>query len=234
MTVTPSDREHLAADYALGLLDGAELAEARALERSDAAFRAEVAAWLGRLAPMLDEVEAVKPPATALAAIERHIAPPAPSNVIDINRRLNRWKAFAATASAIAASLALVLVTRPPNQVAPVAPPAAPMVAAIGGEQGAAMIASWSADSRSLVVIPAKAVPAPAGRTHELWLIAADGVPKSMGVMPDGTMRMTVPMPMAARLADGVTLAVSEEPLGGSPTGLPTGPVIATGKLQRA
>ncbi|MEO1162117.1 MAG: anti-sigma factor, partial [Pseudomonadota bacterium] len=33
-------------------------------------------------------------------------------------------------------------------------------------------------------------------------------------------------------LGDGITLAVSLEPAGGSPTGTPTGPVIATGKLQ--
>jgi anti-sigma-K factor RskA len=38
---------------------------------------------------------------------------------------------------------------------------------------------------------------------------------------------------MAAQLAEGATLALSVEPTGGSPTGLPTGAVIAAGKLQR-
>ena len=35
-------------------------------------------------------------------------------------------------------------------------------------------------------------------------------------------------------MAAGVTLAISVEPLGGSPTGKPTGPVILSGKLQAA
>jgi anti-sigma-K factor RskA len=34
-----------------------------------------------------------------------------------------------------------------------------------------------------------------------------------------------------ARIIQGVDLAVTREPLGGSPTGLPTGPVIANGVL---
>jgi anti-sigma-K factor RskA len=35
------------------------------------------------------------------------------------------------------------------------------------------------------------------------------------------------------RVAAQATLAVSVEPPGGSPTGLPTGPVIASGKLTK-
>ena len=37
-----------------------------------------------------------------------------------------------------------------------------------------------------------------------------------------------------ARMIAGATLAVSVEPQGGSPTGLPTGPVVATGTLATA
>jgi anti-sigma-K factor RskA len=33
-------------------------------------------------------------------------------------------------------------------------------------------------------------------------------------------------------LVAGATLAISVEPIGGSPTGQPTGPVILTGKLM--
>ena len=35
------------------------------------------------------------------------------------------------------------------------------------------------------------------------------------------------------RIAPGATLAISVEPRGGSPTGLPTGPVVATGVVAR-
>jgi anti-sigma-K factor RskA len=43
--------------------------------------------------------------------------------------------------------------------------------------------------------------------------------------------KLTVPSAQAGRLKPGATLAVSVEPVGGSPTGQPTGPVILTGKL---
>jgi anti-sigma-K factor RskA len=39
---------------------------------------------------------------------------------------------------------------------------------------------------------------------------------------------------MARELHSGATLAISVEPAGGSPTGSPTGPVVASGKLERA
>jgi anti-sigma-K factor RskA len=110
------------------------------------------------------------------------------------------------------------------------------MVATLSAEGSAArLVATWSPGSRDLVVAAA-AGPAPEpGRGHELWLIPADGKPRPMGMMPRaGAMHMTLPEPMAAGLRAGVTLAVSVEPERGSPTGLPTGPVIAAGKLEQA
>ena len=55
------DRRDLAAEFALGLLTGTELAEARALLSRDADFRAEVERWSGRLSPLLDEVPPAEP-----------------------------------------------------------------------------------------------------------------------------------------------------------------------------
>jgi anti-sigma-K factor RskA len=43
--------------------------------------------------------------------------------------------------------------------------------------------------------------------------------------------RINLPPDLAGRVASDMTLAVSLEPPGGSPTGAPTGPVIASGKL---
>jgi anti-sigma-K factor RskA len=42
-----------------------------------------------------------------------------------------------------------------------------------------------------------------------------------------------LPAILAAELRRGATLAVSVEPAGGSPTGLPTGPVIAAGTFEQ-
>ena len=65
-------------------------------------------------------------------------------------------------------------------------------------------------------------------------MIPKDGKPRSMGVMPAGPMHLEVARATAEMLAEGATFAVSLEPAGGSPSGLPTGPVIASGKLERA
>ena len=239
--MTPEERDQLAAEYALGLLEGEEFARARSLAAAEGGFRAEVARWSGRLAPLLEEVESVEPPADVLAAIERRLgtseAEPEANNVYQLRRRLNVWRGFAAGASAIAASLAFVLVTRPDPVVQ--APPAreapAPMVAMMEAtDSDARLVATWDPADRSLVIAAASGMEAASTRSHELWVIPSDGTPRSMGVMPASrSMHLQVAGPMADQLAEGATLAVSVEPAGGSPTGQPTGPVIAAGKLQR-
>ena len=46
----------LAAEYALGLLEGEDLLAARARVASDALFAAEVDQWQDRLAPLADHI----------------------------------------------------------------------------------------------------------------------------------------------------------------------------------
>lgn len=69
----------------------------------------------------------------------------------------------------------------------------------------------------------------PPDRVLELWAIGGDGVPVSLGILPDAGL-VALPEPIRAQIA-GLTLAISEEPTGGSPTGAPTGPVRATGQV---
>ena len=71
-----------------------------------------------------------------------------------------------------------------------------------------------------------------ATRVPELWLIPPDGRPRAAGLLhADQTVVLTLPPELAALAKNNAVLAVSLEPPGGSTTGLPTGPVIATGKL---
>lgn len=238
--ITPEERDQLAAELALGVLEGDELASGRALLASDAEFRAEVGEWLARFAPMLDEVQPVDPPERLWTAIERQLGGPAAANdnARALRRRLNVWRGVAAGASALAASLALLMVTSAPQREAPVAPsPApAPMIAMLGDEQKPAMlVASWSPADRSLRVAAAAEIEGDPAHSHELWVIPADGTPRSLGTMPaDAKMQKQVDPALSRELQQGATLAVSVEPRGGSPTGQPTGPVIASGKLERA
>jgi anti-sigma-K factor RskA len=71
------------------------------------------------------------------------------------------------------------------------------------------------------------------GKSYELWLVS-DRLqrPRSLGVI--GSNDFTIRQALAAYDTDTVnraTYAVTTEPEGGSPTGLPTGPIVFTGKL---
>jgi len=71
------------------------------------------------------------------------------------------------------------------------------------------------------------------GKDFELWVIEGKNDPVSMGVIPAGaSIEIKLPAAIQEKLAAGAVLAISLEPAGGSPTGHPTGPVIATGDLR--
>ena len=66
----------------------------------------------------------------------------------------------------------------------------------------------------------------------ELWAILPDQAPVSLGVLPDSeTTRILVPAELRSQAAQ-ITLAISDEPVGGSPTGAPTGDVLAAGAMS--
>ena len=56
------EHDLLAAEYALGVLEGADRARAEGLIKQSPAFAARVAAWEARLSPLADEIDAVAPP----------------------------------------------------------------------------------------------------------------------------------------------------------------------------
>ena len=67
---------------------------------------------------------------------------------------------------------------------------------------------------------------------YELWILRGDGVPVSMGVLPQiGQTSLDLGADAVAALTTGSTLAVSLEPQGGSPQATPSGPVLYTAPL---
>jgi len=232
----------LAAEYAAGALDGADLDQARRREAADPAFALEVARWRGRLAPLHDEVAPVAPPADLWTRIEAALgsSPAANDNSSALHRAMTLWRGATAAMTALAACLALVLVLqqRPIAAPAPQPAPAAaatPMVAMVGDKQATKVMVSWDPSARQMVIGIAGALPGDSSHSHELWVIPADGTPRSLGMMPaDKQSHMRLAEALASLLQQGATIAISVEPRGGSPTGAPTGPVIATGALTRA
>ena len=220
----------LAAEHALGLTEGRARAEAERRAERDPAFRRAVEGWHADLEPLLEEVEPVAPPARArralLAAIEEP-ARPAP------RVRIEPWRALAllGMGSALGAGLVAAVLGGPPAGPAP-APGGGPILVATLAPTGAEPAALARLDRAAGALVVQVALAAEAERVPELWLIPGDGTPRSLGVL-GGTGEASVPLDRLEGLAPlpGDTLALTLEPPGGSPTGGPTGPVVASGPL---
>jgi anti-sigma-K factor RskA len=234
-----TERDFLAAEHALRLLEGEALLEARRLVAEDPNFAAEVGAWEQRLSPWLDGIPEEAPSDIAWEEILRRLdGEKASSTVVALRRRVKAWRAGTAVAAAAAAVLLMVQLapsTRDPRP-APVekAAPARLLVASLAAENAAdALTVTFLPKSRELVVTPAR-LAAASGRIRELWLIPAGGRPISLGVIGSDTVqRRSLPVELARDFRADATIAISDEPAGGSPTGQPTGEVLATGTLVR-
>lgn len=228
-----TDTDHLAAEYALGLLEGEELLRARGREARDPAFAEAVTRWQEHFAPLLDEVPPALTRADLWQAIEAALGPQPANDPANDNEQLasqlRRWKW--ATALTSAAAAALLAVTLVPTGSAPV--PEAPELAASipVGDSGLRLEVTYIGDSHELVVAAA-GLTADGVHDHELWVLPPEGAPLSLGVIEPGSIRKArLDDALAAQLAAGRKIAVSREPLGGAPKGAEPGPVVAQGVL---
>ena len=100
-------------------------------------------------------------------------------------------------------------------------------------EQSPAFLMSVDTDKRT-VTVRQVAAERLADKSYQLWIATAPGAaPQSLGVL--GTEDYTVQATLAAydpAVVNNATFGISLEPLGGSPTGQPTGPVIHAKLLQ--
>jgi anti-sigma-K factor RskA len=233
----PDERELLAAELALGVLEGDALAAANRRLLTDAAFAEEVEAWRDRLAGIALDVPDETPPDELWSRIERAIDSTGPAPVVDLvpRRQLRRWQFGTAAAGAVAAALAVMLVIPrpepliipPPTQVA--AQPA--IVAQLRGEgEGPLVAARYDPSTAQLRLVAQDMGEDP--RVPELWIIPEDGIPRSLGVIqPAGDTQLAVAEGHRSMLHDGATLAITMEPRATAPHPAPTGPRVAAGKI---
>ena len=231
------DDEPLAAEHALGVLTAQERAAAEQRMARDPAFAAEVLVWRARLAPLAEEIAPVTAPAGLWPRIERMLA--ANDNAQGVRRRLRFWRAATLGSLAVtAASLAAVvfLAARPPEVITQPRPPMGPMMnARLMSDGGQPLfLAAYDPERKSILVASLVPPGADPDHSHELWLIPADGKPRSLGLIDPGASKaMPMSEPMAEMTTEGVSLAVSVEPRGGSQQAGPSGPLAAVGKLAR-
>ncbi len=228
----------LAMDFALGALgrDARRAAELRL--RADPAFRALVEAWQADLAPLDAETPALAPPAAVwqaiaaetaadAASIRRMPSPVAPARA-GLWNSLALWRGLALAGTAAAAIALVPLATPQPTGATPHM-----LVAALAGADGTPLLSAAYDPLRGAVVLTPATQRDDAGKSAELWVIEGKSPPRSLGVIDiHGPNAHAISAKRLAGLAPGATLAISIEPLGGSPTGLPTGPVVASGTLS--
>ncbi len=229
--------EMLAMDFAIGALDRNDRRAVELRLRSDPGFRALVEDWQAQLSPLDAETAPQVPPPAVWAAIAAEIAPvraavPVATARPGLWNSLMLWRGVA-FAGVAAAAIALVPAAPP---VLPVASaPAAPaklLVAAMAGSDGTPLLSAAYDPLRGAVVLTPATKRDDEGKSAELWVIQGKNPPRSLGVIDiQGPNEHVIPAEKLKGLSAGDTLAISIEPDGGSPTGLPTGPVVATGKL---
>ena len=227
-TIGPAEGGNLiAAEYVLGVLSAQERrAVARRLAQ-EPALAAEVAFWEERLGVLADAVAPVAPPQHTWSQIEAAIPAAAAARPTSLWQSLAFWRGFGIAAATLAAASIAALA-----YIGLVPAPRAPLMATLSGTSGQPnFVAAVTATGDNLVVVPA-ALLTNDPRAIELWLILPNQQPRSLGlIQPGQPIRLTIPPDLAGRLTPDAALAVSLEPPGGSPTGQPTGPVIASGKL---
>lgn len=233
--LTPSQAQ-MAAELALGVLEGEERAEALRLSLANPAFAAMVTKWQGRLDPLgaaFDEA----PPPDLWNAIEARLdaaGPGVPGS--DNLRSLRLWRGLAVGSGALAAGLAAIMVLGP-GLMREASGPAIPavkeavVIAQLTGNDGTLLAANIDPQAKYLDI---RAITLPdSGLTPELWVIPGDGVPRSLGLIARaGTTQVQLPDNLRPLVRDGALLAVSLELAEGAPHTAPSSTPIATGKIS--
>lgn len=224
----PTDKDEdaiLAAEYALRLLEGEELRAAHARLLSDPGFARQVADWQENMAGLAETVEPVAPSRAIKPALERRLF--GKNRKQSLWSRAGLWQAVSLASVAVAGFLAFLLVSLPEPQTGTL------YVTELASENDNLRILAVYNEATNEIQITRTDGGAAGGRALELWGIAAGDNPVSIGVLPEtANARLALPASLATAL-DGLTLAVSDEPPGGSPTGQPTGEVLAVGEISR-
>jgi anti-sigma-K factor RskA len=240
------ENDMLAAEYALGVLDLAERAHVEAMAKSSPAFAARIAAWEARLAPMADDIDPIAPPPNLLPQIEARLfaAPPHAAPMAQLRARFalpqGWWRGVLGTGGMAAVSVLVIagivqFTNMPitdsdradPSSTAQQTPDQSAVQTITLLAEGSDLIYRVQRASGQITLTRTAGAPAPSNRSYELWVINGDAAPVSLGLIDAS---LTLPEPPIA----GYVLAITDEPFGGGPNGVATGPVLALGKFDES
>jgi anti-sigma-K factor RskA len=225
----------LAGEFVLGVLSSKDHAGVEARMKRDDAFAALVARWQENFASLNDEYELATPPADTYDSIEKRLfsrdSARSDTWLIKLWTSVSLWRLTSLTLLVLLLSYSLFNT----GVFAPTRT-ATPLVAELTGEGApVGLFARYDIETGRLEMTPVATDAPSQERSLELWLVPGGDAPTiSLGVLPQtGDGAIEVPENLRGRLSEGATLAVSLEPMGGSPTGQATGPVIAIGQTRR-
>ena len=241
--------ERLAAEHVLGTLHGGARRRFAGWLADDAALRRTVAEWEARLNPLAAAVAAVPPPHRVWERVAALIAPKPAATAAQTRfwDSLAFWRSFGLAASGVAAMLAVFIGLRPPQIVERVqivertvekpmrvsdgANPWQPSyVATLKDREGKTMLMLYVGRNSDELWVKYEGDSMPKDASLELWGLDSAGQPKSLGLIKkNGSHMMKLPAMADASVAGIKKMAVSMEPMGGSQTGTPTGPVMYQG-----
>jgi anti-sigma-K factor RskA len=239
----PPDDDLLAGELVLGVLDGAARRDAQARAEREPAFAGRVTGWERRLGGLLDEIPAEPVPTHVWPRVRTRLGwSPVEGAKPGVWQSLGFWRGLSAVGLAAAAALAIYVMRQAPEALPPpvptpvvvTPPPLAPVpVVTLAADDGApAYLASIDTKHARVRVMPVPAAPDSAGRVPELWLIPAGEQPRSLGVIDTAQAReIQIPADLERALVAGSILAITLEPPGGAPAGVPTGPIVAKGGI---
>lgn len=221
----PPEKDIWAAELALGLLDGAERAKALRLCLSDPAFADDVEKWSIRLSPLLDGVPPTTAPESVWQAIAGRIGATSETSS-SIGLRLRYWRAGALLCASIAAGLAIFIIVRP----AGVPDSTEVGVSQLADASGAAIL-GVAYDRHYGTLRLSQASIGTATKKPELWIIPADGKPRSLGLLAQGMTSVRVRRDLQVFFENGATLAITLEDPATAPHQAPGSTPILTGKI---
>lgn len=223
-------RNLLAGEYVLGTLRGFAFRRFERLVRDDPDMQREVDYWQAHFAPLDKDIEPVNPPERVWKNIEHCLG--WRRGLSGSLSRFGFWRSMALAGVVAALVLATVSILLPKLQ------PVGPQYQAVLTDQQAhsAWRVRFRPDDKRLQLQAVAPRAIGADKAYELWVLPAGGAaPRSLGLLPlSGSRTLALSPAVVKLLAHSGKIAVSIEPSGGSPTGLPTGPVVYQGRLLRS
>lgn len=232
-----------AGEYALGVLEGGELAIAQRELLADRGFAEAVEWWEQRFAAMAEQAGEYLPSASVWRGVEARLdaesGTAAAEPVVLPDGRAANWSLAAlVTGGALAAgALALFLATPRPSEVVVPDIAAAPsewLIAQLQDAETERRLASVVDVENRRLALTIAGLEAEPGQTPELWVIPAGGAPVSLGAIPEsGRFQRDLSAAESDLLVGGASLAVTYEADSGVRHQAPTLPILLVGELDR-